>query len=59
LNLEYDKLLSNFAFKINLCRYMERVTTYDGAVRYKHLQFVKSDHAEDSLKLIAMSDATG
>mmetsp|Transcript_11740 Transcript_11740/g.28473 ORF Transcript_11740/g.28473 Transcript_11740/m.28473 type:complete len:1484 (-) Transcript_11740:134-4585(-) len=38
---------------------IEKVTTYDGAVRYRHVQFVRSEHPEDNLKIIAMSDATG
>ena len=38
---------------------IEQVTGYDGAVRYRHVQFARSTHEEDNLKLIAMSDASG
>ena len=38
---------------------IEQVTGYDGAVRYRHVQFVHSEFPEDNLKLIAMSDASG
>ena len=38
---------------------IEQVTGYDGAVRYRHVQFVHSEFPEDNVKLIAMSDASG
>ena len=38
---------------------IEQVTGGDGAVRYRHVQFVRSEHEEDNSKLLAMSDASG
>ena len=38
---------------------IEQVTGYDGAVRYRHAQFVRSEHPEDPTKILAMSDASG
>ena len=38
---------------------IERVTGFDGAVRYRHAQFVRSEHPEDPTKILAMSDASG
>ena len=38
---------------------LEQVTQHQGAVRYRHVQFVKSDSPGDNTKIIAMSDASG
>ena len=38
---------------------IEQVTGFDGAVRYRHAQFVRSEHPEDPTKILAMSDASG
>ena len=38
---------------------IEQVTGFDGAVRYRHAQFVRSEHPEDTTKILAMSDASG
>ena len=38
---------------------IEQVTGMDGAVRYRHVQFVKSEYPEDNAKILAMSDASG
>jgi len=38
---------------------IEQVTGGDGAVRYRHVQFVRSEHEEDNSKLLAMSDSSG
>ena len=38
---------------------VEKVTSNDGAVRYKHAQFVRNTDARDNVRIIAMSDASG
>ena len=38
---------------------IEKVTKYEGMVRYKHLQFIPNSHPGDPIKLLALSDAGG
>ena len=38
---------------------VEKVSSYAGAVRYKHIQFVPDDSADGNQKLLALSDASG
>ena len=38
---------------------IEKVTKYEGMVRYKHVQFIPNSHPGDPIKLLALSDAGG
>lgn len=38
---------------------VEKVTTYKGAVRYKHIQFVSDASSDGQPKILALSDSTG
>ena len=38
---------------------IEKVTQYEGMVRYKHVQFIPNSHPSDPIKLLALSDASG
>ena len=38
---------------------IEKVTKYEGMVRYKHVQFIPNSHPSDPIKLLALSDAGG
>lgn len=38
---------------------VEKVSSYAGAVRYKHIQFISDDSADAEAKLLALSDASG
>ena len=38
---------------------VEKVSAYNGAVRYKHIQFVRDPSQDGQPKLLALSDASG
>ena len=38
---------------------IEKVTKYEGMVRYKHVQFIPNSHPGDPIKLLALSDSGG